>query len=354
MAPDAREYNSYLERILASRHMTNHGSCVKQLEKRLASWLNIPHLACCANGTLALQLGLHAVGLAGKEVVTTPFSYVATLSALLWEGCTVIFADIDEEDCCLDPKSVADRLTPDTAGILPVHVYGNVCDVETFDALAKAHALTLLYDAAQAFGSEYRGRSVLDYGDCSACSTHATKIFHTVEGGFLAGRNGTDIESFTIMRACGHWDDNHIRPGINAKLSELHAAMGLCLLDKVADNIAARKKVSLRYDALLPREKLRRPRLRDALTYNYAYYPVIFESEGLRQQAMSQLGRENIHPRRYFFPALNTLHYLKRKQSCPVAESVARRVLCLPLFAEMEEESVALTAKILTQVVGGE
>lgn len=346
-SPGLAEYTACLEKIFASRAFTNNGEFVRTLELGLEERLGVPHVATCANGTLALQLGLHAAGLAGRQVITTPFSYVATVSALLWEGCEVIFADIDEETCTLDPKSVADKLTPETAGVLPVHIYGNVCDVAAFDALAESAHIQIFYDAAQAFGATYQGRSVLSYGDFASCSMHATKVFHAVEGGFLVCHTMESFDALHLLRACGHVNDQHIRPGINAKLSELHAAVGCCLLDTVAANIAARKTVSDMYDALLPASGMRRPALREGLDWNYAYYPVIFDTEAMLSSAMRQLHAENIRPRRYFYPALNTIGYLRQKQSCPVAESIARRALCLPLYAELEEQDVASIARII-------
>jgi dTDP-4-amino-4,6-dideoxygalactose transaminase len=347
VVPDLNEYETYLKDIFSTRHMTNHGSCVGRLETRLAAHLNVPFLMLCANGTLALQLAAHAAGLAGREVVTTPFSYAATVSALLWVGCTVRFADIEEETCCLDPKKVAEQITPATGGILPVHVYGNVCDVDALGSVAQDAGLPVVYDAAQCFGGRYRGRSVLDYGDYAVGSFHATKVFHTVEGGCVVARTTEDREKLGLLRACGHSGDVHIRLGTNAKLSELHAAVGLCLLDRVEDNIARRKAVARMYDALLPERGLRRPGLKAGLDYNHAYYPVIFETEEALLRAVAGMNRENIFPRRYFYPALNTLPYLAATQSCPVAESLALRVLCLPLYAELAEETVERIARIV-------
>jgi dTDP-4-amino-4,6-dideoxygalactose transaminase len=340
LVPDLKEYGRRLERIFSSGQMSNHGSCCGQLEKELTARLGILHLALCSNGTLALQLALHAADLAGKEVITTPFSYVATVSALLWCGCTPVFADIDEESLCLDPACVADSITPRTAGLLPVHVYGNICAVDALAEISSGAGLPVLYDAAQCFGSEFRGRSVLDYGDFAACSFHATKVFHTVEGGCVVAHTPEGLEALKLLRACGHVGDTHIRLGANAKLSELHAAMGLSLLDRVADNITGRAAVSRMYDALLPDSRLRRPALRQGLTYNHAYYPVIFEDENTALRVVERLNRDNIFPRRYFYPALNTLPYLKKTQACPVAESIAPRVLCLPLYAELSEADV--------------
>ena len=348
LLPSFEDYTYLLEQVFATRHLTNHGALSIRLEKELAAWLGVNFLALCANGTLALQLALRLAGLAGQKIITTPFSYVATVSALLWEGCTPVFADIDEETLCLDPKAAAAKIEADIAGILPVHVYGNICDVDALERLAADSGLRLLYDAAQCFGGLFRDRSVLDYGEWAIGSLHATKVFHTVEGGYVVCPSRKDLEKLRHMRACGHRGDEHFMLGLNAKLSELHAAMGLCLLGKVTDNIAGRKKVSALYDALLPERGLRRPKLRPGLVYNHAYYPVIFDSEKILLRVAGALKRENIFPRRYFCPALNTLPYLPERQACPVAESLAPRVLCLPLYTELEERDVERIAHLIT------
>jgi dTDP-4-amino-4,6-dideoxygalactose transaminase len=352
--PDVEEYSRHLDAIFSSHYLTNNGPCCRKLEQDLSRYLNTP-LALCSNGTLALQLALHTAGLAGKKIITTPFSYVATLSALLWVGCEVVFADIDAQTLCLDPARVAERLTPDVAGLLPVHVYGNICDVEALDDIAgpTGTKLPVIYDAAQCFGSTYRGKSVLAYGDFAVCSFHSTKVFHTVEGGCVTARAPEALETLRLLRACGHRGDEHLRLGINAKLSEVHAAVGLCLLDKTAGDIANRKKIGAMYDSLLPEQGLRRPMLRKGLKYNHAYYPIIFDDEKKLLLAMERLNAEKIFPRRYFYPALNTLPYLKTRQTCPVAESLARRALCLPLHGGLEAATVERIAAILKNCLTG-
>ena len=354
VVPDFQEYVGYLEQIFASRHMTNDGACLRRLEKELADFLRVAHIALCSNGTMALQIALHAAGMAGKRIATTPFSFPATTSALLWTGCTPVYVDIDEETLCMDPAKLAAALDSDAdiRGLLPVHIYGNICDIEAIDKLGYDAGVPVVYDAAQCFGSEYLGRSVPDYGEFAVCSFHATKVFHTGEGGAVIVRTEEQLQEVHLLRAGGHVGDTHVRLGVNAKLSELHAALGLCLLKKTADNIAGRKAVSAFYDALLPERGIRRPKFRTGLTHNHAYYPVIFESEHIVLRVMDVLRGENIFPRRYFFPALNTLPYLpSRGQSCPVAESVARRVLCLPLYAELDESAVGKIAAMINSVV---
>ncbi|MDR3362193.1 MAG: DegT/DnrJ/EryC1/StrS family aminotransferase [Desulfovibrio sp.] len=353
LVPDRGEYLRHLDTILASHSLTNNGPLCRKLEQELAVYLHTPRLALCSNGTSALQLALHAAGLAGKRVMTAPFSYVATVSALLWVGCDVVFADIDEETLCLDPASVTERMTPDTAGLLPVHMYGNICDVDALADIAGESGVKplVIYDAAQCFGSVFRGKSVLEYGDYAVCSFHATKVFHTVEGGCVIAHTPEALEALTLLRACGHRGDEHILLGINAKLSEVHAAVGLSLLDRVADNIAGRAKVSAMYDALLPAQGLRRPNQREGLEYNYAYYPVMFEDEKTLLRVVERLNAKNIFPRRYFYPALNTLPYLKARQTCPVAESIAPRILCLPLYSGLEDALIEKIVRVIAQTL---
>ena len=351
VVPDSKIYSDYVAQILTSRNLTNSGALAKELEAKLCSFLDVPHLALCTNGTLALQLSLRATECAKGEIITTPFSYVASVSAILWEGYTPIFADIDEETLCLDPRNLKNTLSEATAGIVPVHVYGNACDVEAINSFAAAHNLTTIYDAAQAFGCEYKGKSLSTYGDFAALSFHATKVFHTVEGGGVVCHSDKAFHKLGLLRAFGHIGDTYYTLGINAKMTELHAAMGLCLLDKVNDNIAGRKRVSEQYDSLFPSQGLRKPKLRDNLSYNYSYYPIIFESAGIMQKALSALKDEKIFPRRYFYPSLNTLPYLKQRASCPVSEDIASRVLSLPLYTELDPAIVERIMRIILRYI---
>ena len=357
--PELDEYLACVRRIFETRNLTNMGEFAQRLEKELELVLNAPAIAVCANGTLALQLALRLLKLNGKTVITTPFTYVATLSALLWEGCTPVFADIDPKSLCLSPEEARRQLDahPEAAGILPVHVYGNACDVKALDALARERGIAVLYDAAHAFGSRLDGKSLFAFGDAATASFHATKLFHTVEGGCVVARNPKAKAELELLRAFGHRGDTHSALGINAKLSELHAAMGLCLLPKLAESIALRSALTDLYDGCFGigpdgapgLEGLWRPRLAPGLDWNHAYYPLIFPSTKTRLQATEALEARDIHPRRYFYPSLTRLPYVK-SQPCPVSEDMAERVLCLPLWADMKPElaqeiaTVTLTA----------
>lgn len=347
--PPPSVYHAYLEEVFTSGHLTNEGRFATRLEKELAERFDIPFLGLCTNGTLSLQLALRLKGLNGREVITTPFTYVATASALLWEQCTPVFADVDEETLCLSPRAVEGALSDKTAGILPVHIYGNACDVEGFAALSGRYGIPCVYDAAQAVGSSYKGKSLLAYGDAAICSFHATKVFHTVEGGGVVVHSAEELRTLSLLRAFGHRGDTHYTLGINAKLSELHAVMGLALLPQLEANIRARELISQQYDAAFPLPGLRKPGLREGLVYNYAYYPVLFDDPARRERVVARLNADGIQPRRYFSPSINTIGYMPRRCSCPVAEDAAARVLCLPLYAELPHSAIDRILRIIRQ-----
>ena len=349
--PPLESYLEKIREIFSCRYLTNNGKNVQELEQALTGFLEVPHLTLCTNGTLALQLALRLLNLNGKPVVTTPFSYVATVSALLWEGCEPVFADIDPRTLCISPEAVEACLDarPDIAGVLPVHVYGNACDVTALEDICRRHGVALLYDAAHAFGCRIHDRGLLSWGDASAGSFHATKLFHTVEGGCVACRTDEAQERLSLLRAFGHINDDFICLGINAKMSEVHAAMGLCMLPLLPELIRRRAELCAAYDALLdlPRSGLAKPAMSPDLEWNYAYYPVIFPDNKTMMRCLAAFGREQIHPRRYFYPSLNTLPYVS-PVSCPVSEDIVQRVACLPLWPDMGMDTVERVAAILT------
>jgi dTDP-4-amino-4,6-dideoxygalactose transaminase len=332
--PPLEEYIGYLEKIWASGKITNNGEFLRELEQRLKEFLGVKHLFLTANGTLALQIALRALDIKGK-VITTPFSYVATTGALLWERCEPVFVDINAYDYCIDPEKIEAAITPETTAILAVHVYGYACDVRAIEAIARKHNLKVLYDAAHTFGSRLDGRALASYGDAAALSFHATKLFHTVEGGAVVTDDDELARKIRLYRAFGHIGEEYFTIGINAKNSELHAAMGLCVLPRVPDFIALRRQLSDTYDLLLQDMPLTRPTSNmQGLERNYAYYPVVFPSEALLLKAMESLTSADILPRRYFYPSLNCLPY-RQGEPCPLAEVIAARVLCLPLSHEI-------------------
>ncbi|OXS28985.1 MAG: aminotransferase [Desulfovibrio sp. MES5] len=273
---------------------------------------------------------------------------------MLWEGCTPVFADIDQDTLCLSPKSILETLQrhPDAAGIMPVHVYGNACDIEEIERICSDHSLVCIYDAAHAFGARYKGRSLLDYGDYAVCSFHATKLFHTVEGGCIVSHSEEQEHAIELLHAFGHIGDQHYSLGINGKLSELHAAMGLAVLPYIGEIMQSRSEVFGYYEEFLPKEGVARPTLQDGLQYNYAYFPVLFSSEAELLLIKSALEEANIFPRRYFYPSLTTLPYLpeiSKKCLCPIADSIAPRVLSLPLYPGLQKGDVQRIAEILAR-----
>jgi dTDP-4-amino-4,6-dideoxygalactose transaminase len=344
--PDLQDYVKHLEKIWERGWITNNGSCVVELEKQLKSHLNVPELLFCNNGTIVLQLAIRGLGLKG-DIITTPFSYVATTSSILWEGCRPVYADIDPVTFTVDPKAVEALITPSTTAILATHVYGNPCDVENLKTIADKHDLRLIYDAAHAFGVSYNGTNICNYGDVSTLSFHATKLFHTVEGGAMVTADKKLSDRLYLMRQFGHYGDDHFMLGLNGKVSEFHAAMGLCMLPKIMDIVEERKFISGWYDEFLQHPSLRRPVIRKGTDYNYAYYPVIFKSEAVLETICEVLKKEDIHPRRYFYPSLNTLPYITDRFSCPVSEEISRCVLSLPLFCGLEKETVLKISSII-------
>jgi dTDP-4-amino-4,6-dideoxygalactose transaminase len=348
--PPKHDLLAKIEQIYQKRHYTNHGPRYTELNQLLESRSSLHH-AYVSNGTISLQLLLKSLGCSG-EIVTTPFSYVATTNAILWEGGTPVFADIDPKTCNADPEAVERAIGPNTKGILLTHVYGIPCDVEALEKIAEKHGIWLVFDAAHAFDVKYKGKSLFSYGTAASASYHATKIFHTVEGGGVYSKDETLMKTVRQLMNFGHTSPETFDvPGINAKNSEFHAAMGLCILPHMPDIIARRKAISERYDAHLPKG-LSRPLIPAETEYNYAYYPVFFPDEKSLLDTKAELEKEGIGTRRYFYPSLNTLPYLTATQPCPVAEDIASRVLCLPLYPDLSDEEQAFILRHLHRIFG--
>lgn len=347
LLPEPKSFSRLCGEIFQRAWITNNSQCVQELERALAKYLDVSHMLVCNNGTTALMLTIQCAGLAGKKLRSRP-SYVATLSALLWLHCIPVFVDIEPDTLCLSPKLLRRRFQeePDIAGVLPVHIYGLVCDVESLDAICREYGAILIYDAAQAFGSRYHSKSLLEYGDYSICSFHATKIFHAAEGGCVVSHSADAHNALSLARAFGHINDTHYSLGINGKMSELHAAMCLSLLPGTDAELARRREVRAMYDAALEGLPLQRPVIREGLDWNSAYYPVLLPDEDSRLRVEQTLKEHGIHPRRYFYPSLNTLPYLEDawRTACPVAEDAARLVLCLPMYGKLAEEHIERVA----------
>lgn len=349
--PPKKEYQRYVDQIWAKDQLTNQGPLVLELERQLENYLGIKNLHFVNNGTMALQIALRALGITGSEVITTPFTYVATTSSILWEHCTPVFVDIDPSTLCIDVEKIEAAITPNTKAIMPVHVFGNVCDVEKIASIAKKHDLKIIYDAAHSFGVKYKGKSVFSYGDISVGSFHATKLFHTIEGGCLVVKDRKISKEVELIKRFGHDGDKHFRLGINGKVSEFHAAMGLVNLRHMARIFEARKEVVNLYNELL-NEDIQRPQLRTGVSANYAYYPIILKDEKNTIKVLSTLQDNNIFPRRYFYPSLNKLPYIDKQFICSASEDIAKRIICLPLYVGLETKWIKATADIINQVHG--
>ncbi|SDA21871.1 dTDP-4-amino-4,6-dideoxygalactose transaminase [Nitrosospira sp. Nsp18] len=351
--PSLDQYVSQLERIWQAGWITNNGQLTKELAEALRAYLGVPNLELITNGTLALQLAIKTLGLKG-EIITTPFSYVATTTVILWENCEPVFVDIEDKTFCIDTKKIEAAITERTSAILATHVYGYPCDVKKIEQIATEHQLKVIYDAAHAFGVKLNGQSILCHGDISALSFHATKLFHTTEGGALICQNEDIAKQIALIKGFGHIGEDYYREmGINGKMSELHAAMGLCVLPKVDEIVAYRRALSERYDSLLNSQGLILPLVTEGLEYNYAYYPVLFPSHEVMMHVRQAMIRNNILPRRYFYPSLNTLPYLRPEwqRTCPISESIASRVLCLPLYFGLEQQELDGICGIVTDAM---
>ena len=349
--PQKNEFDELLSQVWERCWLTNNGPLVNALELNIKDHLGVDHLLFVTNGTIALQIAIKVLDLKG-EIITTPFSYVATTSSIVWEGCTPIFVDLDANSWNIDAKKIEEAVTPQTSAILATHVYGNPCDIETIENVAAKYNLKVIYDAAHCFGTKYKGQSVLNYGDISTISFHATKLFHTVEGGAVITKDPSILKSMSYLRNFGH--DGPLKfsgVGINGKNSEFHAAMGLANL-KYIDNILARRKtVHQWYDTWLDNTNIKKPLLAENAQYNYSYYPVLFESEEQCEAVFEALEKEKIYAKRYFYPLLSDLEYVENSNDLPVATDIVKRVLCLPLYFELSRQEVDMICRVILRIL---
>ncbi len=350
--PPEQEFNAYVHEIWNRNILTNHGPLVGKFEKYMTSFLQVPHFHFLQNGTIALQLAIKALGINSGEIITTPFSYVATTSSILWQSCTPVFVDIEPHSFTIDVSKIEKAITPHTKAIMPVHVFGYPCDVEALDVIAKQYGIPIIYDGAHAFAAKYKGASLLSFGDITTVSFHSTKLFHTVEGGACIIRTSDINKKIEYMKRFGHFNDTHYMLGINAKNSEFHAAMGLANFPYLSEIIEKRKNISNIYDAHLAwdTQKLTRSQLSKDLEYNYGYYPILFKDEATLLRVFATLAHENIFPRRYFYPSLNTLPYVN-KPTCPISQNISSRIACLPLYPDLQKEDVLRIIKIINETV---
>lgn len=347
--PAKEVYDRYLQGIWNRNWITNHGPLVNELELKLKEYLDVSHMLYLNNGTIAIQIAIKALELTG-EVITTPFSYVATTSSLVWEGCKPVFVDIDPQTLNIDPHKIEDAITPRTTGILATHVFGNPCDIDAIEAIAQKHQLKVIYDAAHCFGSMYKGRSVFEYGDISTTSFHATKIFHTGEGGAVFTTQPALLKKMAYLRNFGHESPTEFAMvGINGKNSELHAAMGLSVLPSMPEILASRKQLAEHYKKALQNLRVQYPQTNKQGSINWSYFPIILPSEQRLLETVAELNRYQVFPRRYFYPSLDTLHYVEGNH-CTVSQDIAKRILCLPLYHGLTIEEIDMIARLLLRV----
>ncbi len=348
--PPQEEYQRLVDGIWKRQWLTNMGPLASELEMNIKEYLKVNHLLYVTNGTVALQMAIKALEITG-EIITTPFSFVATTSCIVWEGCTPVFVDIDEKSLNIDASKIEEAITDKTQAILATHVYGNPCDVETIENIAKKHNLKVIYDGAHAFGVQVKGRSIFEYGDISTCSLHATKLYHSIEGGLIITKDADLLKKMAYIRNFGiSGFDTFAELGINGKNSEFHAAMGLVNLNYIQQIHNQRRELTARYNDKLKSLKASRPIWHIEATENYAYYPLVIENEDLLVKIKSVLDGSEIFTRRYFYPSLaNTLPYLDPKDFL-VTDAISKRVLCLPLYYDLTLEEVDLICRLMLRV----
>jgi dTDP-4-amino-4,6-dideoxygalactose transaminase len=323
---------------------------VQELEQKITEYLGLEesNILITNNGTIPLQIALKLLG-KGGEIITTPFSYVATTAAIVWENCTPVFVDIHPEYLTIDETKIEAAITPRTTCILATHVFGNPCNAGAIEAIAKKHNLKVIYDAAHCFGVKYKGKSIFEYGDVSTCSFHATKVFHTGEGGGIFCKDPDLFHKLFYSHNFGHDGPlDFFGLGINGKISELQAAMGLSSLPYYDSNTIMRRNIFKYYDSNLNFNKVKRIKERIELVSNYSYYPIIFKSETDLLLVQKKLNEHDIYPRRYFYPSLNKVVYVV-KNKMPISESVASQILCLPLFPGLDEKYLNVISKIINE-----
>lgn len=349
LLPNLDEFNSMLKEIWASKWVTNNGSFHRQLEKALAEYLKVPYISLFTNGTLPLLTALQALRIMG-EVITTPYSFVATTHSIWWNGCRPVFVDIEESTCGIDPNKIEAAITPKTTAIMPVHCYGKPCNMEAIQSIADKYGLKVIYDAAHAFGVEVNGKSVLNAGDMATLSFHATKVYNTLEGGALVMHDEATKKRIDYLKNFGFAGETEVvAPGINSKVDEVRAAYGLLNLKQVDEAIEKRHQVAVKY-----RNALRNvPGIRffddmPGVRHNYSYFPIFInaaEYGKTRDEVYFKMKADGVLGRRYFYPLISTFSTYRSLPSAgaenlPVATKVANEVICLPMHHELSDEDI--------------
>jgi len=356
--PPLNELIKYLEKIWESKWITNNGKYHQKFEKALCDFLNVENCSLFTNGTLALIVGLKAFEITG-EVITTPFSFVATSHALYWNGLKPVFCDIEEKTCNIDVEKIESLITSKTSAILPVHVYGNPCNVERIEEISNEHGLKVIYDAAHAFNTKINGETILNYGDISILSFHATKVFNTMEGGAIITSDKKIKKQVDLLRNFGFVDEvTIVAPGINGKMNEVQAAYGLLELKIVKKEIEKRKKVADYYRKNLKNVKgIKLLKEIEEVTHSNPYFPILIDKNECgksRDKVYDKLKKHNIYTRRYFFPLISHLSYYRNLPSAspknlPVAEKISRQVLCLPIYGDLKEKTLETICNLLKE-----
>jgi dTDP-4-amino-4,6-dideoxygalactose transaminase len=348
--PPIEEYNALVEGIWKRQWLTNMGPLAVSLEDTLKKYLNLDNVLFVTNGTIALQMAIKALHLTG-EIITTPFSYVATTSSIFWEGCKPVFVDIDESSLNIDATLIEAAITDATTAILATHVYGNPCDVEMIAAIAKKHNLKVIYDAAHAFGVKINNTSLFHFGDVATCSLHATKLFHSGEGGLVITNDKGLNDKIAYTRNFGHnGPENFQGLGINGKNSEFHAAMGLTNFNHIDFILSKRAEIAERYTKNLENLNARSPVWHPDSKPNNSYYPLVFDTEKQLLESIDVLKANDIFGRRYFYPSLaKSLPYIPEER-LDITEDIASRVFCLPLYTDLTLEEVDIICDILLKI----
>ena len=333
--PDKEKFKAYIDGIYESGCLTNNGPLVQRLEKELEAYLGVKNLLCISNGTEALQLAYRLLEVEG-EVITTPFTFVSTTSAIVVEGLTPIFVDIDVDAYNIDPKNIESAITDKTCAIAPCHVFGNACNIDEIDKIAKRHNLKVIYDASHAFDVKYKDKHILNYGDMSIISFHATKLFHTIEGAAIVIKDDTLYEKAKIVRNCGiDGPDSVVMLGVNARMNDVEAAMGLCMIEE-EERIHKERKASHELYTHQLKDYVQLQKKNVDSTQSYSYFPIVFRSEDEMKRVREALLKNDIVARQYFKPSLDTLPYLENQNVMVKSRDISSRILVLPMHSGVE------------------
>lgn len=350
--PPILEYQQQVNRAFEAGWLTNRGQLVIELEQMIEDYLDFKtaSIILMTNGTIPIQIALKILG-KQSEIITTPFSYVATTSSIVWENCTPVFVDIHPEYLTIDEREIEKAITDKTSCILATHVFGNPCNVDKIEKIAQRNNLKIIYDGAHSFGVKYKNKSIFEFGDVSTCSFHATKLFHCGEGGATFCKNEDLSKKIFYHHNFGHnGPDDFFGLGINGKMSELQAALGLTVLPYINSIISERKASVKAYRENLNWDKISTMKIRDHTDWNYSYFPIIFENEEVLINVVNTLNVQDVFPRRYFYPALNSLNYVEHVDMIN-AEYITKRIICLPLYVGLSKIDIIKISSLINETV---